>query len=110
MWKQGKFSGISRLYADPWSWTGRANTPFDKPFYLVLDVAVGGTNGWFVTGEGSKPWDNSDTAASSAFWGDKATWYPTWGKGASRGMTVKSVKMWELGKCGSTTTSKTVAQ
>ena len=27
--------------------TGRANTPFDQEFFLILNVAVGGTNGWF---------------------------------------------------------------
>jgi hypothetical protein len=25
---------------------------------------------------------------------------PTWGEGAERGMTVKSVKMWQAGQCG----------
>lgn len=25
---------------DPWSQTGKANTPFDQPFYLILNVAV----------------------------------------------------------------------
>ena len=25
-------------------------------FYLILDVAVGGTNGWFPDGAGNKPW------------------------------------------------------
>jgi len=27
-------------------------------FYLILDVAVGGTNGWFPDGAGNKPWLN----------------------------------------------------
>lgn len=26
-------------------------------------------------------------------------WYPTWANGSSRGMTVKSVKMWQQGTC-----------
>ena len=25
-------------------------------FYLILDVAVGGTNGWFPDGADGKPW------------------------------------------------------
>jgi hypothetical protein len=33
---------------DPWSQTGRPNTPFDQPFYLILNVAVGGTGGYFL--------------------------------------------------------------
>jgi hypothetical protein len=32
---------------DPWSQTGNYNTPFDQAFYLVLNVAVGGTGGYF---------------------------------------------------------------
>jgi hypothetical protein len=27
-------------------------------FYLILDVAVGGTNGWFPDNAGDKPWLN----------------------------------------------------
>jgi hypothetical protein len=27
-------------------------------FYLILDVAIGGTNGWFPDGAGNKPWLN----------------------------------------------------
>jgi hypothetical protein len=26
-------------------------------------------------------------------------WYPTWAPGDTRGMTVKSVKMWQQGTC-----------
>lgn len=37
---------------DPWSRTGLPNTPFDQEFYLILDVAVGGTNGYFEDGIG----------------------------------------------------------
>ena len=33
---------------DPWSQTGRENTPFDQSFYLILNVAVGGTGGYFL--------------------------------------------------------------
>lgn len=29
----------------------------------------------------------------------KDQWLPTWGEGNDRGMTVKSVKMWQEGKC-----------
>ena len=38
-------------------WVNRPNSaPFDQPFYLILNVAVGGTNGWFPDGAGNKPW------------------------------------------------------
>jgi hypothetical protein len=29
----------------------------------------------------------------------KDDWLPSWGEGTERGMTVKSVKMWQAGKC-----------
>lgn len=34
-------------------------------FYLVMDVGVGGIDGWFPDGEGGKPWlDDSGTGMS----------------------------------------------
>lgn len=39
----------------------------------------------------------SDSALSSLIGMDQ--WYPTWANGSSRGMTVKSVKMWQQGAC-----------
>ena len=51
LWEKGMFQTLVNSngshYQDPWSNTGRNNTPFDHPFYLVLNVAVGGTNGYF---------------------------------------------------------------
>jgi hypothetical protein len=50
MWEYGKFAGITvnkTVHRDTWSQTGRSNTPFDQDFYLILNVAVGSTNGWF---------------------------------------------------------------
>lgn len=32
-------------------------------FYLILDVAVGGTNGWWPDGAGKKPWLNGALSA-----------------------------------------------
>lgn len=50
MWDRGGFGqdivNNSALH-DPWSQTGKPNTPFDQPFYLILNVAIGGTNGFF---------------------------------------------------------------
>ncbi|KAJ4554149.1 hypothetical protein HRR78_002553 [Exophiala dermatitidis] len=83
LWQRGHFplsdSNGTRL-VDPWSQTGVASTPFDQDFYLILNVAVGGTNGWFQD-------------AKKDFWDAKDSWYPTW---KDRGeMVVKSVKMWQ---------------
>jgi hypothetical protein len=50
MWDRGEFGKTiinnSALH-DPWSQTGKPNTPFDQQFYLILNVAVGSTNGYF---------------------------------------------------------------
>jgi hypothetical protein len=48
-------------------------------FYLILNLAVGGTNGWFPDNAGNKPWlDNSKTAMRD-FANAQNSWYPTWG-------------------------------
>ena len=57
---------------------GAASAPFDQEFFLILDLAVGGTSGWFPDGVGDKPWiDDSDTAMRS-FAEAQNTWYSTW--------------------------------
>ncbi|EEA23630.1 hypothetical protein TMatcc_002506 [Talaromyces marneffei ATCC 18224] len=101
MFQRGQFTGRTAnnsLVTDPWSHTGRPNSPFDQSFYLILNVAVGGTNGWFADGIGNKPWTDAGHGASD-FYAGMAQWYPTWANGSSRGMTVKSVKMWQQGAC-----------
>ena len=51
---------------------------------------------------GDKPWLNEATNARWTFWDAAKDWLPTWGEGDKRGMTIKSVKMWQQGKCGAT--------
>jgi hypothetical protein len=64
-----------------------------------MNVAVGASNGFFPDAEGSKPWIDGAKTAMRDFWKANKTWSPTWGPGDERGMTVKSVKMWQEGKC-----------
>jgi hypothetical protein len=75
------------------------NTPFDQKFYLILNVAVGGTNGYFKDGYGNKPWGDASETAPASFWNAENIWLQTWGEGDKRGMTVKSVKMYTEGAC-----------
>lgn len=102
MWDRGGFGKTivnhSALF-DPWSQTGKPSTPFDQPFYLILNVAVGGTNGFFPDGVGNKPWGDGSPTAMKEFWDGQGSWYPTWGEGDERGLTVKNVKMWKQGAC-----------
>jgi Glycosyl hydrolases family 16 len=98
LWERGAFplsdQNGTRLI-DPWSQTGRPSTPFDQDFYLIINVAVGGTNGWFQDGESDKPWvDGSDTAKKD-FWDARGQWLPTW-RGDGKGeMHVTNVRMWQ---------------
>jgi beta-glucanase (GH16 family) len=73
--------------ADPWV-QGGWNAPFDRrqfvrpiivsmlththththvAFYLVLNLAVGGTSGWFPDGVGGKPWQDQSQSESLGF-------------------------------------------
>ena len=102
MWARGGFGtklvNQSALY-NPWAESPNADAPFDQPFYLILNVAVGATNGFFKDGVANKPWGDASLTAPRQFFDAESTWYPTWGEGDKRGMTVKSVKMWKAGKC-----------
>ncbi|XP_064382536.1 beta-1,3-glucan-binding protein-like [Halichondria panicea] len=73
---------------NPWQ-DGPKNAPFDQEFYLIINLAVGGTNGYFPEGNG-KPWSNTDPHAVNSFWSAKDQWYPTW----TQPMMVDSVKVW----------------
>ncbi|KAG8412867.1 hypothetical protein J3458_013300 [Metarhizium acridum] len=102
----GRFASMAEnqtLLANPWAMSNSTtgNAPFDQSFYLILSVAVGSKNGWFLDHVGDKPWIDGAKNAQWTFWDAAAKWLPTWGEGADRGMTVKSVKMWQAGQCGS---------
>ncbi len=60
-----------------------------------MNVAVGGTNGYFPDGVGGKPWSDTSAHADSDFWAAEGTWYPTWQKGNP--LMVDSVKVWQSG-------------
>ena len=95
LWDRGNFPSVnsngSRIL-DMWSHTGRHQTPFDQYFYLILNVAVGGTNGWFEDNVNGKPWLNGSPNAKKDFWQAKDQWYPTW---KSPQMEVSRVRIWQ---------------
>jgi len=100
MWTRSGLGKKGYVNDDPWSQTGRYNTPFDQNFYLILNVAVGSTRGYFGDSIGGKPWvDEQPSSAAFDFWKANSTWLKTWGAGDKRGMTVQSVKMWQQGAC-----------
>jgi len=74
------------------------NAPFNKDFYLILNVAVGGTTGYFPEGQCAKPWSNNDPHSVNAFWNSWGAWYPTWNYPQTNqsALKVDSVKVWSL--------------
>lgn len=75
MWTRGGFDKFP--FNNPWK--NRPNSaPFDQEFYIVLNLAVGGTSSFFPDGVGGKPWTNSDNHAVNNFYKAKDQWYPTW--------------------------------
>ena len=92
-WQLGGWDKTS--FDNPWAGRGNA-APFDREFYLILNVAVGGTNAYFPDGVGGKPWTNADQHAVNAFWNAKQQWYSTWqAAGDAAAMRVESVMVWQ---------------
>ncbi|KAF8525030.1 concanavalin A-like lectin/glucanase domain-containing protein [Hysterangium stoloniferum] len=100
LFDRGKFPQIITdganqvVLKNPWQGRGN-NAPFDQPFYLILNVAVGGTNGWFPDGVGNKPWVDQSATAMRDFATQQQTWSKTWPQDITqRAMIIDSVKMW----------------
>ncbi|EMD36207.1 glycoside hydrolase family 16 protein [Gelatoporia subvermispora B] len=77
---------------------GSTAAPFDQSFYLILDLAVGGTSGWFPDNVGGKMWfDGSETAMIDFAKAQNTTWFPTWATDQSDlAFRIDYVKMWKL--------------
>ncbi|KAG1733861.1 glycoside hydrolase family 16 protein [Suillus paluster] len=94
-------SGKEVVVEDPWStaFGGSAAAPFDQEFYLVIDLAVGGTSGWFPDSVGGKMWYDGSATAMRDFAAAQDTWSATWPSSADdRAFRIDYVKMWKL--CG----------
>ncbi|KAI0353342.1 concanavalin A-like lectin/glucanase [Trametes cingulata] len=57
---------------------GSAAAPFDQEFYLILDLAAGGTSGWFPDNVGNKPWFDGSKSAMRDFAHAQDQWAATW--------------------------------
>lgn len=108
-------TGALQGLVNPWINASDSNSvnaaPFDRDFYLILNVAVGSRNGWFPEGQGNKPWLDGSATAMQDFWNarlngtnDTPGWLTTWpGSGVpgapadirDRAMVVDYVKIWE---------------
>ncbi|CAO1614614.1 unnamed protein product [Parajaminaea phylloscopi] len=96
-WTKGTFpttSSNGTVLHNPWPQNSTA-APFNQEFFLILSVAVGGTNGYFD--QPDMPWSNNAENARRDFWAAKNTWYPTWPQDpAKRGMVVDYVKVYQM--------------
>ncbi|XP_039447616.1 beta-1,3-glucan-binding protein-like [Culex pipiens pallens] len=87
-WKLGGFS------YNPWP-TGTKMAPFDREFYPVMNVAVGGDyfpdNAW---NPHRKPWAQGSPSAMTDFYKAKSQWYGTWGEEAA--LQIDYVRVWAI--------------
>lgn len=87
-------SGLAPL-VNPWI-NGTDATPFDQEFYLIMNVGVGASNGWFPDGQGNKPWLDEAQNPARSFIEGAAQWLPTWPTNIEdRAMVIDYVKMWK---------------
>ena len=94
MWTKGQFpDGVN----NPWQYETDKNAPFNKEFYLIFNVAVGGTNDYFPDGQCGKTWTNQDPHAVNTFWNTKDTWSQTWDlEGTDSAMKIDWVRVYEM--------------
>lgn len=92
--KRGRFSGVN-----PWL-GGGPDAPFDREFFIILNVAAGGTSGYFGDGLGDKPWHNSAAHPVRDFWLGRKQWLPTWNTDRdaflNTAMRVESIRVYAI--------------
>ncbi|KAI8908344.1 glucan binding protein-2 [Gorgonomyces haynaldii] len=90
-YKKGNF--VQGKDQNPWAAASDA-APFDQEFYLIMNVAVGGTSGYFPNGAPVKPWNDQSNVAALEFWNNRNLWQNTWPQDNTRALAIDSVKMW----------------
>jgi beta-glucanase (GH16 family) len=102
-WEMGNFGLPAE--SNPWRYAqNKIMAPFDQEFYFLLNVAVGGTNGFFPDSWTNrpypKPWTNPSGTAFRDFWNARNSWYPTWNPTASDGedaaMQIEYIRVWKV--------------
>nr|CAD7410869.1 unnamed protein product [Timema poppensis] len=108
----GGFYGLGEWNTgNPWASSGNKMAPFDKPFFIIMNVAVGGM--YFpddATNPGGKPWSSSSGNAKQYFpsiqlktfqgvidfWNGRQQWLPTWDIGDDQHLQVDYVKVFAV--------------
>lgn len=72
-------------------------------FHIILNLAVGGTNGYFPDegNDSEKPWKNASPQASTDFWNGRNQWLPGWNLDKSKNISnsaliVDSIRVWAV--------------
>ncbi|XP_055608297.1 beta-1,3-glucan-binding protein-like [Uranotaenia lowii] len=103
-WERGNFEETAPGEDNPWK-SGGKMAPFDEEFYITMNLAIGGTNGFFpdppVLNNGKpKPWLNSSPTPVKDFWEAKDEWLPTWkldeNNSKEASLQVDYVRVWAL--------------
>lgn len=96
-WVRGGFDQTGR--ENPWQ-RGTSMAPFDQEFYIIMNLAVGGTahfDDGFRNEPTFKPWLNTSPRAAADFWQGRDDWLPTWNMGTdSSHLQVDYVRVWAL--------------
>ena len=63
-------------------------------FYLIFNLAVGGSNAYFPSFTGNRPWTDNASTSSLEFWNARSSqWGPTW---TNTSFQIDKVSVWEL--------------
>nr|ACN22491.1 endo-1,3-beta-D-glucanase [Littorina sitkana] len=88
--------GFSELGHTSNIWAGNDKmAPFDKEFYAIFNVAVGGTNGFFPENWDygyPKPWSNTSPHAAQDWWNGRSKWESSW-QGDKVAMEIDYIEM-----------------
>ena len=68
----------------------------DEQFYLVLNVAVGGTSQYFPNERCDKSWSIGQFDAVNAFWNNREQWQPSW-EGDAAAMKIDHIRVYPYG-------------
>ena len=89
-----EFGDFASSYENPWRGDD-LNAPFNRDFYLIINLAVGGTAGYFPDNVGGKPWSDKSSNSVNEFYNAKDRWYPTW-QNDDVSMQIDYVKVWSF--------------
>jgi beta-glucanase (GH16 family) len=96
-WERGGFANSG--WVNPWA-NATLMAPFDRPFFIIMNLAVGGVNFFsddFENRPHRKPWHNNSPHAPRDFWRERSNWESTWNRDTDDShMQVDYVRVWAL--------------